>query len=110
MRDKRPQHVIRLSSTDLFQTDDLRGGIRPRFHSSEELAEWFPRSGFTMVAIDHSIAELDRSEVHDQLIRATEQHPEIFWPMARVNVRRGADDNEGVLVFYGVRNPQIKGN
>lgn len=110
MRDERPRHVIRLSSTELLQKDNRRGGIRPRFSSSEELAAWFPRSGFTMVAVDHSIAELDRSEVHDQLIRATEQHPEIFWPMAQVTVKRGSDENAGVLAFYGIRNPQNKGN
>jgi hypothetical protein len=107
MRDKRPGLVVKQSKDELVRNDRLRGGIHPRFENGDELAEWIQRSGFTIIAVDHSIAEQDRSEVHDQLVRATEDHPEVFWPMAQVTITRGRDDAPGgVLGIYGIRNPR----
>jgi hypothetical protein len=107
-RDKRPNRILRRSNRELFRKDQLSGRTRPRFETSDELAAWFPLSGFTTIVLDQSIAEEDRSEVHDQLVRATEDHSEIFWATARVTVTRGNSEN-GVLTVYRLRNPLSPG-
>jgi hypothetical protein len=105
MRDKRPGHVVKQCNRELVRDERVHEKARPRFENSEELAAWLRRSGFTIIAVDFSIAEQDRSEVHDQLVRATDEHPDLFWPMANVTVTRGRDDTQGVLSIYGIRNP-----
>ncbi|HET6408094.1 MAG TPA: hypothetical protein VFG14_09450, partial [Chthoniobacteraceae bacterium] len=102
-REKRPNLVVQPSSAELQRPDRLHGGIRPRFESSEDLAAWFPRSGFGMVVVDQSIAETDRSEIHDQLVSATEDHPEVFWPMAHIPITRSDFETQGTLTLYRVK-------
>jgi len=108
MRDKRPNRILQSSNRELFRRDRLRGGTRLRFETSDELAAWLPRSGFTTIVLDQSIAEENRSEVHDQLVRATEDHPETFWATARVTVTRGNSES-GTLTVYRLRNPHSRG-
>jgi hypothetical protein len=109
-RDKRPGHVVKQSSQELMRNDGIVGGNRPRFETSDELASWFQRSGFMMLAVDQSIAEQDRSEIHDQLARAAHDHPEVFWPMAEITITRGHEDAQGLLTIYGVKAPRPPAN
>jgi hypothetical protein len=106
IRDKRPNRILQCSNGELLRNDG--GRTRPRFETGDELAIWLQRRGFTAVVLDQSIAEEDRSEVHDQLVRATEDHPEIFWATARVTITRGNSEN-GVLTVYRLRNPLSPG-
>lgn len=106
MREKQPGLVLQRSTQELLRTDRLRGGIQPRFDNSEDLAAWFPRSGFTILALDQSINEADRNAIHNQLARAVEDHPEVFWPMAQVSVTRGKTENPGILTVYRIKGSQ----
>lgn len=110
MREKHPGLFVQRSTQELLRTDRLRGGIRPRFETSDDLAAWFPRSGFTIVALDQSFDDAGRNEIHNQLTRAAEDHPEVFWPMAHVTVTRGKSESSGTLTVYRVKIQQDAGN
>jgi hypothetical protein len=109
-RDKRRRCSVQYSNRELSHNDRILRATRPRFDNSEDLAAWFPGSGYALIALDQSIPEEARSEVHDQLLNATANHPEIFWPMAQVKVGRGSQDNQGVLTIYRLRYSQNSGN
>jgi hypothetical protein len=109
-RDKNRACTVQYSNRELSRNDRNLGITRLRFDNSEDLAAWFTSSGYGLVALDQSIPEEERSEVHDQLLNATANHPEIFWPMAQVKIKRGSRDNEGILTIYRLRYLQNPGN
>jgi len=103
MSEKRPGHVVRLAAAELARTDSPRRDMQPRFETEDEVAVWFAKAGVDYLLIDESIAEEDRSQAHDQLIRAVDTHSERFFPMARSTIVRDGQTPPSPATLYRVK-------
>jgi hypothetical protein len=101
--EKRPGHVVRLAAAALARIDSPRGEMQPRFESEDEVAVWFAKAGIDYLLIDESLAEEDRTQTHDQLIRAVDTHSERFFPMASSTIVRGGQTPPSPATLYRVK-------
>jgi hypothetical protein len=103
MRERRPGHVVKRASKEIAKMDWAGRGARPRFETSDDLANWFARAGIDYVLVDLSMPEEKREEHHDQLARAVDEHLERFWPVARARLIRDGVPQAEDLVLYRVK-------